>query len=254
MNALALGVDHLNTAVEDVRGVAGVLTDKLGLAVVVPYSEYPAFVTIGLSVGTSTLFIDRSDTVFFLRPTSPARWRALSLRPAAAPQELARELTTRGLSNDGAQEYRQGDDLLWTNVFVTDVLPADEVVFFTQYSAALDEQVRAAHEGFLSGGGGALGVTGLAEVGIGGGAGPWNALLDKPVTAADADVYLLADGAQVRLLADGPAGLRYIALRVADLDAAVVALADSGLSSSRDGRYLRIDSEQLDGLDLRLCT
>ena len=252
MNALALGVDHLNTAVEDVRAVAGVLTDKLGLSVVVPYSEYPAFVTVGLSVGTSTLFIDRSDTVFFLRPTSPARWRALSLRPAVAPKELARELTTRGLSNDGPEEYRQGDDLLWTNVFVTDVLPADEVVFFTQYAPALDEQVGAAHEGFLSGGGGPLGVTGLAEVGIGGGAGPWNALLDKPVTAAD--VYLLADGAQVRLLPDGPEGLRYIALRVADLDAAVAALAVSGLSSSRDGRYVLIDSDQLDGLDLRLCT
>jgi hypothetical protein len=252
VTALALGVDHLNTAVEDVRAVAGVLTDKLGLSVVVPYSEYPSFVTIGLSVGTSTLFIDRSDTVFFLRPTSPARWRALSLRPVTAPQELAGELTRRGLSNDGPQEYRQGADLLWTNVFVTGVLPADEVVFFTQYAPALDEQVRAAHEGFLSGGGGALGVTGLAEVGIGG-AGPWNALLDKPVTAADADVYLLADGAEVRLLPDGPAGLRYIALRVADLDAAVMALVDSGLSSSRDGRYVRIDCDQLDGLDLRLC-
>jgi hypothetical protein len=47
VTALALGVDHLNTAVEDVRAVAGVLTDKLGLSVVVPYSEYPAFVTIG---------------------------------------------------------------------------------------------------------------------------------------------------------------------------------------------------------------
>jgi hypothetical protein len=164
---------------------------------------------------------------------------------------LARELTTRGLSNDGPQGYRPAADLLWTNVFVTDVLPADEVVFFTQYAPALDEQVRAAHEGFLSGGGGALGVTGLAEVGIGGGAGPWNALLDEPVT--DPDVYLLADGAEVRLLPDGPAGLRHIALRVADLDAAVAALAVSGLSSSRDGRYVLIDSYRLDGLDLRLC-
>jgi hypothetical protein len=46
-------------------------------------------VTAGVSFGDATLAIDSSESVWFLTPTAPARWRSVSLRPALAPPAVA---------------------------------------------------------------------------------------------------------------------------------------------------------------------
>ena len=76
-DAIATGIDHLNAGVRDVRAVAGVLTDDLGLGIAFPYSEYPDWVTAGVSVGDATLAIDTApleglDLRLIAPPPSPA--------------------------------------------------------------------------------------------------------------------------------------------------------------------------------------
>jgi hypothetical protein len=188
--------------------------------------------------------------VWFLTPTAPARWRSVSLRPALAPPALAPALDQRGIANSGPSPYAVDGEEQWVNVFAMGVLTPDEMAFFTRYSTAVGQQIERAHAAFLAAGGGPLGVTGLAEVAVGGQAEPWARML-APVPRQDGSLRL-ASGARLRILDGAPLGVRHVVVAVRDLDAAESALESRGMAADRTTTAVAIDTAPLEGLDLRL--
>jgi catechol 2,3-dioxygenase-like lactoylglutathione lyase family enzyme len=60
--SIVTGIDHVNVATSDPQGLAEILQRVLGLTEAWPFTDYGAFVSVGLMAGTSsTIAVDRSD-------------------------------------------------------------------------------------------------------------------------------------------------------------------------------------------------
>ena len=244
---VASGLDHVIAAVSDVRGTLESIANLLGLPIAVPFAEYPSWQSGGIWAGNACLFFDSSPRSTFLRPTEPARWRAVSLRPRFEIEEVVVALRCGGYRVDGPKPYVEGGIELWSNAYVPGVVADDEMLFFTAYGQMRRAQFANAHEALVRSDGGPLGVVGVHSIGAGADA-RWPDVFADQMPGS----FRLADGVQI--VPDGVGcGLTYVALRVRDTAVATVYLAKRGVAIERRRDAVRVNPKDVRGIDVRLC-
>ncbi len=253
--AVVAKVDHVLVEARDAVGVFALLTNELQLPVVWPFADYGGFSSGGVSLGNAVMEIGR----FGYEPDAPGpHLYGIAFEPRDSAAASVAELDRRHIEHGRPEPFRggrQGEErLLWTNVYVTDVPPAEASLFICDY--AIDARTpRAAASAKLEGN--PMGVVGVKEIVIGvrdpdDGRRKWRALLDGSAVEREPGVFAFAAGPAITVVKSASDGLQSITLRVASRTRAESFLAGHGVLQKGKGGETLLAGPKLQGLEIVL--
>lgn len=251
--SIVTGIDHVNVATSDPQGLAETLQRVLGLTEAWPFTDYGAFVTVGLMAATSsTIAVDRSDgDVPFLVPHGRSRFSTVVFTPVSTETAVA-ELDRRNVARSAPRPYP-----LWTNTLLPGLLGPDDMAFLCEYTSEpwFLEMKAALTRNFLDTAGGPAGVRGLTQIVV---ESPdvrrtvsrWEQVLGPPTcdsewTFPEGPAFVIQPGA-------GDERVRYLVFQIDDLAVTLAAMHEAGIAIDQRGETITIDPATFDGLDIRL--
>lgn len=250
---LVQGIDHIQIEPADPAAMMAALQREFAWPALWPYADYGRFSSGGLVLGNVVLEVGRLG-----RPAgSPTGLTGLALKPAMPSARLAAELDRRGIGHGAPAPFsaNPGAPASWTITRVDGFAPPR--VFFCEYHIDTAAGLAAARAALARQEGGALGLRGVREVAVAGGAGAsaqgWASLL-APTSQQAGGLHALPEGPAVRVLRESGTGIRWLLLEVSSAAQAAKALRDRGFRADAADPTLLAGEGDFAGLVLRLST
>lgn len=255
-------VDHFYVPLADGRSAFDFLTDTLGLPAAWPWSLWGnsgEFGNAGAELGNAQLELMTFPLGGWSVPQTPARVQCILFEPPPIDDAFVAELSRRRVPHEAPRTA--GTSIAgggtYTLVAIAGLIhTSDSGAYFCRYhhSAARD---RVARQAALDAcGGGDLGVTGVVELVIESSrwqthVDRWQRLLD-PLAPVGPGYWKVGDGPAIRLVKGDEDAVNRVVLGVRSLEHAQSQLDGLHLASTETTEGLRVELEQLNGLDVRL--
>ncbi len=190
------------------------------------------------------------------------KFRGIAFEPTGGADEIAAELTRRGISHAEVENrMRQGRDgqmrVAWSLLDLTDFPPVEAHIFFVDYKyrKSVAARHKAADDELAARNRGPLGIVGAAEITVGvqdleEARSRWSDLLVPSPQISDA-AFVFDSGPRIRLLRAESPGIQGIVLKVLSLDRAAKFLEKRGLLVKDDSGRMAISPAAIDGLSIR---
>jgi hypothetical protein len=253
-------VDHVFVPVADPAPLFTLFTETLGLPVAWPIHDYGLFRSGGVCLGNANIeFVTGDPAVMpYFSPTEPLTVRGICFEPATGA--MLGVLDERKLRHTEPIPFEgkghRHDGLLWTNVFLGDMVQEAAVAFLCDWHAEESLRGEAAQEAMDASNGGMLGVRGLAEVTLGvvdhdNALDRWRRFL-APATPDEHSTFRLGDGPAIRLKPSPIEGVAGMFLEVSSLDYAREVLHSLDLLGPTRASVVGLDYARTGGLDVWL--
>lgn len=135
MKPLVDGVDHVYVPMTNAAAAFAVLTDRLLLPALWPFTSFGSFSSGGVSVGSMKLeIIEANPLTPWSGAQQPPQIQGIAFRPHA-PVDAAylAELDDRGIAHSAPEHFERDGRPAWTNVYLTDLIGASAGAFVCDY-------------------------------------------------------------------------------------------------------------------------
>lgn len=250
--SLVQGIDHIQIEPADPGAMMAALQREFAWPALWPYADYGRFSSGGLVLGNVVLEVGRLGRA----AGSPSGLTGLALKPAMPSAPLAAELDRRGIGHGAPAPFSAspGAPASWTTTRVDGFAPPR--VFFCEYHIDTATGLAEARAALARQDGGALGLRGVREVAVAGGAAAsvqaWARLL-APAPQPAGGLHALPEGPAVRVLPEPGAGIRWLLIEVRSVAQAAQTLRDRGFLADPAEPSLLVGEGDFAGLVLRLA-
>lgn len=248
-------VDHVFVPVADPAPLFALFSDRLGLPVAWPITDYGSFRSGGVSFGNCAVELLAGDGEY-LEPALPAVVKGIALEPWAIERCIV-DLDEHGLRHgDPMPGGTDPDGPLWTNVFLGGMIGRAAIAYLCSYLGDRPVRGPAAMRALQDVDGGPLGVRRIREIVVGVAEYAeahrrWASLLAGHDEAAPG-TWNVGGGPAIRLVESPHDGVHGFAVEVRSLDTARDALKQRGLLGPIKPRSIGLHYPETFGLDVWL--
>src|SRR5581483_6175780 len=166
---LVTKLDHIFVPLADAAGAHRWLTETLALPVAWPFTEYAAFASGGVVLGSINFeVLQSSPELPNFTARRPARVQGIAFEPTPIDDEFLAELDRRSIPHSPAMPFTGSGHghtgLLWTNVFFPHVVDERTMVFVCDYRIPDARDVAARRAALAAVRGGVLGIEDVETV------------------------------------------------------------------------------------------
>ena len=166
MGPMVDGVDHLYIPMEDASDAFAMLTEKLELPVLWPFTSFGSFSSGGVSVGNIKLeLLDANPLTPWSEAHEPPRIQGIAFRPARpVDDDYLAELDQRAIPHSDPEEFERDGRPGWTNVYLADLVSDSAGGFVCDYHLPEAKDLARRRRVLHDCGGGRLGVLDAVEL------------------------------------------------------------------------------------------
>lgn len=245
-------IDHVTIQCSDAQALYSVMTETLGLPVAWPFSEYPEFQTGGIQAGNANI-----ETLHYGPPgDTGTSLYGIVLEPYPL-DEVTVELENRGSEPSKPEVQKREIDgksvPFWTNVYLKALSPEGYIVYLCEYEEAAKSALPSSDVGDPLG---KIGVESVREIVIT--SRDPEKLREKweevfaPYSFSPEGLMSIGTGPAIRITSGKEDAIEALVLEVSSIEKAKAFLENNSLLGTSSADELRIDPDEVQGLDIRV--